>query len=312
MYPTRIRLSISTLELFHTCERMFQLVELLQNAANERATTPIHIFGQAWGVGIVEYLLTGKLDAAVYKMWLAYYPLLEDHQRTEELCIHGLRQAQGKLDAIRSEWEIATFNNKPAIELGFRLNINERFYFESAMDAALRHKGTGGYGVLENKHTMSWLDDITPMYKNSFQALLYSIVLDQVSGQELNSYELKYFVGQFKSSELWKPIIHVFPWKKTLLDRLNLFMTLALDVQRIQQCLDTGIFPMRGHSCLRFNRPCHFFNLCHMRKGDTPKDDAYIEKNKSSHVKEIESLVQFEFALPELINNHIARVKAES
>lgn len=308
MYPSRIRLSISTLELFHTCERLYQLIELLQGD-NERVTTPVHIFGQAWGVGVVRYLLTGDMDEAVYKAWLAYYPVLEDNQRIEELCFHGLMAAKGRMDAIRSDWEIATFKGKPAIELGFRLNINDRFYFESAMDAVLRHKSTGGYGVLENKHTFSWLDDITPMYKNSFQGLLYSTVLDRIAEQPINSYELRYFVGQFKSSEPWKPIIHSFPWKKTLLDRLNLFMTLGLDVQRIQQCLDTGIFPMRGQSCLKYNRPCFFFNMCHMRAGDTPKTDEYVLKNKSDHVKEIESLVQFEFDLSTLVKDHIQRVQ---
>lgn len=308
-YPSKIRLSISTLELFHTCERKYQLIELIQGNEAEREESAIFTFGQAWGAGVVEYLLTGSLDAAVYKAWLNYRPGLEDSGRTEEVCFHGLRMAEQRLKAMRDEYEIAEFNGKPAIELGFRLNINDRFYFESAMDAALRRKRDGSYSILENKHTYSWLEDITPMYKNSIQGLLYSITLDAIAKQELGHYELNYFVGQFSSKSPFTPKIHLFPWKKTLLDRLNCFLSLSLDVQRLQQCVDIDLFPMRGHSCLRFNKPCYFFGTCQMRSKEVKKTDEYILKNKNEHVKEIESQVQFEYNLPELIKNHIERVQ---
>ena len=310
MYPSRIRLSTSAHQLLLECERKWQLTLLLKGAA-ERSDSAIFSFGHGWGAGVVQYLLTGSLDAAVYHAWLAYWPLLEDDKRCEELMFIGLRAAKARLDSIRRDWEVATFNGKPAIELGFRLNINKSFYYESALDAALRHKTDNHYAVLENKHTMSWLDDITPMYKNSSQALIYSVILDKIVEQPIATYGLNYFVGQFKSSDLYKPIIHFFPWRKTLLDRLNFFIALGMDVQRAQTMMDMNIFPMRGHNCMNYGRVCEYFGTCQLRSGDRPKTDQDVEEEKTQHIKEIECTVQFDLELDDIIKDHLQRVREE-
>src|SRR5690348_11348679 len=102
MYPSRIRLSTSSLELFHTCERKWQIVELLKGNSGENDSS-IFTFGRSWGEGIMEYLCTGDLDAAVYHAWRNYVPHLEDETRVEELCYQGLRFAKDKLDEIRMD-----------------------------------------------------------------------------------------------------------------------------------------------------------------------------------------------------------------
>lgn len=321
MYPSRIRLATNSHLLLLRCEREFQLIELLQGAEAEddysfslAEESPILTFGHAWGEGVAEYIATGSLDAAIFKAWTSYYPHLEDEEkgRLEEFCFQGLKVAKDKLDGIREDWEIPTFEGKPARELGFRININKRFYYESAIDAVLQHKREGHLGTLECKHTFHYLDDITPMYKNTSQALVYSIVTDRIAKQLVGQYHLHYFIGQFtKSDGLHLPRIQHHRWKKTLLDRLNFFVALGMDVQRLQMMMDTGIFPMRGHSCLRYNRPCQFFGTCHMRSGDTPKTDEYIEKHKSAHVKEVESRVQFVFELDDIVREHLEAVQKE-
>lgn len=312
MYPSRIRLSTSSRDLLLQCEREYQLIELLQGNDGEK-NNAIFSFGHGWGEGVVEYLLTGSLDAAIYRAWLYYWPHLEDitSTRLEEWCFQGLRQAQSTLDSIREDWEVAEFNGKPARELGFHIDINEKFYWESAMDAVLREKRSGFLGVFECKHTMSYLADITPMYKNSGQALGYSIVLDQIAQQPLATFPLHYFVGQWIRGELPKVTVHWYKWRKTLLDRLNWFLTLGVDVQRLQNLLDMNLFPMRGHSCLRYNRPCQFFGTCNLRSGDIPKDDAYVQTHKSNHVKEVEASIMFRFNLDDIVQNHIRRIEEE-
>lgn len=317
MYPSKIRLATNSHLMLLRCEREFQKIELLQGQeaeGDESDSSSILTFGKAWGEGIVEYLITGNLDSAVYAAWLAYCPILEDEYkgRQEEFVYNGLRVAKEKLDRIREEWEVAYFHNKPARELGFRININERYYYESSIDAALVHKRDRYIATMENKHTHHYLEDVTPMYKNQAQALIYSIVTDKISDTIPASIPLHYFVGQFtKSDGLHKPRIHHFRWKKTLLDRLNLFVALGMDVERLQRMVDINIFPMRGHSCLRYNRPCQFFGTCQLRANDRPKTDEYVEKNKSQHVKEVEASVQFVFSLDEIVKDHLERVKEE-
>lgn len=313
MYPSKIRISTSSWQLLHRCEREYQLVELLTGASGEEHS-PIFSFGHSWGEGVMEYLQTGSLDAAIWRSFLSYWPFLEDAKkmRLEEFVYHGLMAAKGKLDQIRAEWEVAIFNGKPARELGFHIDINDRFYFESAIDGVLKKKSDEPrYAIVENKHTMSWLDDITPMFKNSSQGLMYSIVIDAMTQQTLGDYTLNYFIGQFKSSTPDRPVIHFYPWRKTLLDRLNMFYALGMDVQRLTQMLELNLFPMRGHSCLRYNSPCPFFGTCELRANDTPKTDEYVLKNKTEHIKEVEASIAFRYTLDDIIKDHIAKAQEE-
>lgn len=316
MYPTKIRLATNSHLTLLRCEREFQLVELLQGneEEDEGDFSPSLCFGRAWGEGIVEYIATGRIDAAVHKAWQFYYPISEDDFKgqQEEFCYNGLKVAIPKLEAIRQDWEIATFDGKPARELGFRIDINDKYYYESAIDAVLRHKREPIHSMLENKHTFHYIDDVTPMYKNSSQGLAYSIVIDKIVNQPVNVYHLHYLVGQFRKYEgLHKPLLHHFKWKKTLLDRLNWFVSLGMDVRRTQEMVDLNIFPMRGHSCLRYNRPCRFFGTCQLRANDRPKTDEYVLKNKSQHVKDVEGSVQFRFSLDDIVKDHLQRVKEE-
>lgn len=311
MYPSRIRLSTSNLDVLLRCDREFQIDELLVGGQPAESTSAIFTFGHSWGEGIMEYLVTQDLDAAIYHAWRSYWPHLEDESsgRLEEYCFHALKNAKEKLDMILRDWKVATFNGKPARELGFHLDINERFYFQSMMDGVLEHRREGHFAVLENKHTMSWLEDITPLYKNAFQALMYSVVLDKIANQLLGAYNLHYFVGQFVLKEFPKVRIHHFPWRKTILDRLNLFLSLGMDVQRLQMMLDMNLFPMRGKSCLRYNRTCPHFGTCQLRSNDIPKTDEYVEKNKTAHVREVEASIQFRFKLDEIVADHLRLVQ---
>lgn len=310
LYPTRIRLGTTSLLTLHRCEREYQRDELLQGGEGLRSN-PVLVFGHAWGEGIMEYLQYGDLDRAVYHTWKSYWPQLESDIRLEEMAFYGLRAAKGKLDAILRDYEVAEFEGKPARELGFHLDINERYYFTSMMDGVLRHRRDSHLVLLENKHTHSWIDDISPMYRNSSQALMYSIVLDRIARQTLGMYNLHYFVGQFVKQELPKVRIHHFEWKKTLLDRLNLFVSLGMDVAHLQQCVDTNIFPMRGHSCFSFGRPCKYFGVCQLRSTDVPHTDDSIEKTKSEHVKEVEASVMFRFTLDEIVAEHLKLVEEQ-
>ena len=292
-----LRLSYSTLNLLTGCDRKLQLVKLLEsNEADKEA--PQFSFGHAFGDGVVEYLLTGDMDRALFTAWRAYEPDIEDFRRNVWFAINAVEQAKSTLDELRSEWEVAVFDGKPAAELSFKLIINEWCYFVGYIDAVLRHKRDGHLAVFECKHSTSNLNDLTPMYKNSGQALGYSIVLDRIAEQTLGKYSLFYFVGQLKKPHT--PEYHKYEWKKTLLDRLNWFLTLGLDVERLQRNIEIGVFPMRGNHCLSFNRVCDFFGTCNLHSFDKPKVRS-------------PDLIQYQFVyhLDELVKQHLEAVSAQ-
>lgn len=301
-YKTPVRLSHSALESFLTCERMFQLDRLLEGAP-DKMDYPATVFGKSFGAGVASYLLHQDPDKALFEAYLAYSPVLEDDKRTEEIAINLLLVAFPKLDDLLMDWEVAIFNDKPAVELSFRLNIAETdthiFYFVGYVDVVLKNRWTGRYAILENKTTGMNLIDLDPLYKNSGQALGYSIVLDKITGKENSEYDVLYLVGQLntKSSGGFAPTIHVKTFPKTLQDRLNWFIGLSMDTDRLKQMLELNVFPIRGSACLQYMRPCKHFGVCTMFSLDYYKT---IEEDKIDY--------QFVYSLEELIADHLTRL----
>ena len=289
-----IRLSHSTLELLHSCERKFQLDKLLITDV-EKEETEHTVFGTAFGVGVATYLVTQDATRALFEAWLAYFPELETDKKNMVRCTAALEVAFPRLDTILMEYEIVSFKEKPAVELSFRLNINSDYYFVGYVDAILRHRYTGLHVVLEVKSTGLALHDLSPLYKNSGQALGYSIALDRITGEEQSSYGVLYLVAQLGKD--FVPKVQIFEWTKSLTDRLNWFLTLGLDVRHLEEMAELNVYPKRGSSCLMFNRPCKHFGTCDLHSLDRYKEIT-------------EDLIAYEFVynLDDLVQEHIKRI----
>ena len=289
-----IRLSHSTLELFNSCERMFQLDKLLISDRQSEATADT-VFGTAFGVGVATYLTTQDQEISLYKAWLAYWPELESEKKSVGLMLNALIKSFPVLDTMLQDYEVIEFNGKPAVELSFRININERYYYVGYLDVALRNKHDGVAVALDAKSTGLQLLNLDPLYENSAQVLGYSIALDRIVGESNSSYAVAYFVAQMKKEGEVK--IHPLIFRKTLLDRLNWFITLGGDVQRLELAEDIGFYPRRGGSCLKYNRPCRHFGVCNLSAQDIPKQ------------REPDTIeYDFVFELQDLIDSHLKRI----
>lgn len=291
----RYRLSHSTLDTLNRCERKYQLERLLVSGDREESE---HLsFGHAFGAGVASYLSDQDAEKALFKAWLAYWPEVETEKKSQAICFLALQNAFRVLDDILQEYELVYFEGKPACELSFRLNIDEDYYFVGYVDAVLRHRYHGVYVVFEVKTTGLALLDLAPAYKHSGQALGYSIALDRIVGHELSSYGVLYFVAQLGKDINSPTKIHVLPFDKTLLDRLNWFVTLGLDVKHLHEMQELGIYPKRYTACLSFNKPCRHFGTCHLHSLDTPK---VIEPDEVDY--------QFVYDLEELVADHLRRI----
>lgn len=298
-----IRLSHSALETLLTCERLFQLDRLLEGTPPKQ-DYPATVFGKAFGAGVATYLLNQDTDKSLWEGWLAYTPILEDEKRTEEILLNLLLVTFPKLDDLLQDWELAFFQGKPAVELSFRLNGLGKesgihnLYFVGYVDVVLKNRWTGNYAILENKTTGLDLLDLDSLYKNSGQALGYSIILDRITGESHSEYGVLYLIGQLKSRSGggFQPVVHIREYHKTLQDRLNWFISLGMDAARLEQMLELNVFPLRGGSCLQYMRACKHFGTCGMQMLDRYK---VIEEDTIDY--------QFVYDLQELINNHLER-----
>lgn len=294
----KIRLSHSALDVLNTCERKFQLERLLTGAP-DREDSAHTVFGTAFGAGVASYMLHQDADLALYEMWKAYYPIIEDGMKTEEQCLGLLTSMFPVLDNLLMDWEVQHFNSKPAIELGFRLDIDDKFYYVGYVDLVLRNRFSGKAAIFEVKTTSLGLTDLDPLYKNSGQALGYSIVLDHILGEANSEYEVIYCVGQINSKTAFSFKQHILPYAKTIHDRLDWFITLGMDVKRLHMMLDMNVFPRRGSSCLKFMRGCPHLGVCNLHGLDEYKE---LEEDLNHY--------DFTYNLDDLIQEHIERINA--
>lgn len=293
-----IRLSYSALKSFGECERLFQLDRLLVNERTKEESAALSL-GKAFGAGVQTYLLTQDQDKAIFECYKSYWPVLEEPEkaRSEEHAVSLLLVTIPQLDNLLQDWEIATFNGKPAIELSFRLDIDHKFYYVGYVDVILKNRWNGGYAVGEVKTTGLKLNDLSPLYRNSGQALGYSIVLDTIVGADQSEYDLLYLVGQ--TSDLHNHKFQPMLFKKTILDRLNWFIALGMDVQRLHQMLDMNVFPMRGDHCLQYMRPCRHFGTCTLTTLDRYKEEV-----------EDTTVYDFTFSLDTIVAEHLSRINS--
>lgn len=295
-----IRLSHSALDELHECERKFQLSRLLVDPT-VREENEHTVFGRAYGAGIATYMVTQNSDQSIFQMFLAYWPELESDKKNQAMCVAALMNAFPLLDTLLMEYEIAIFKNKPAVELSFRLDITDELYFVGYIDLVLRNRSTGIYSVWDAKSTGLSLLDLSPLYQNIGQVLGYSVALDRIVGEPVASYDVGFIVAQLDSRTQKARKTHLMTWNKTLLDRLKWFMTLTMDAKKIEMMQETGHWPMRGDSCLSFNRPCRYFGTCNLHALD-------VEKNREEDTIEYD----FRYNIDELIQDHLARMPLTS
>jgi hypothetical protein len=140
----------------------------------------------------------------------------------------------------------------------------------------LREKSSGKVVVLEVK-TTGVSGSVNPAtYKNSAQAIGYSIVLDKIF-PALSSYEVLYLVYHTKTRD-YEPL----PFTKNYLQRALWIRELLLDLDIIGLYEEAGVYPMRGESCVSFGRDCEYLNTCalstaYLTKPCTPQDEDKVE-----------------------------------
>lgn len=296
MDPRLQRLSYSGLLTLHSCPRKFQLDKLQAEVEYEDAESSVTFaFGHIVGHGIQRALEGVSESQIIWEMFLMWEPdLLSENIRQNKCFYRGVFAVQ-KFLALRNagylkDWELVTYNGKPACELSFRISLPGGFYYRGFVDVVLRNTVTDEVMVLELKTTSA--TNLNPAtYKNSSQAIGYSVVLD-VLFPSLSSYQVLYLVYTTKNYE-YNPL----PFEKSYLQRALWIRELLLDVEVIQLYEESGVYPMRGESCYEFYRECKYLGVCTLA---TEKlTDPFTE------IKEEE--FQIELSLQDLITSQLSK-----
>lgn len=266
-------LSHSSRTNLHKCPRKFQLYRLsskqvLLSDEKEIQQGVTFAYGSAVGVG-VQSVLEGKTEDQVYlDTFLEWDVDLLDYDDKREKSFWLAMMAVKKFILLRAagflnDYELVYYKGKPAIELSFQINLPDGFKYRGFLDAALQHKVTKKAMVLENKTSSGTAN--SAYFKNSGQALGYSVVLDQLF-PGLSSYNVLYLVYETKSMEYVE-----LPYTKSLLQRALWLQELLIDTQMIELYQSYETYPMHGENCFDFFRECEYLSLCTLTTANLTK-----------------------------------------
>lgn len=298
----RIRqLSYSSLLTLHNCPRKFELYKKRTEHRTEdsETSTITFSFGHVVGEAIQLALTSGTTyEQIVFKMFTTWHADLFAYDPKGAKSLWDAIIALKRFISLREsgfleDYELVYYQGKPACELSFCINFPDGFRYRGHVDAVLRSKATGEVLVLECKTTGS--KTLSPStYKNSAQAIGYSIVLDAIF-EDLSSYEVLYLVYQTHSRE-YTPI----PFVKTYLQRALWIQELLLDIETIKLYEGAGVYPMRGESCYNFYRDCEYLQSCTMSNTYLVKPCTPEAEDKTDY--------QVTLTLADLLENQLKKV----
>jgi|ERR1700748_72283 len=302
-------LSYSSLLTLHACPRKFQLYKLKSERASQDEIAGVTFaFGHVVGQGIqdvFEQRSYRDITLRMFAMWDA--SSLYDTDTKRHKSFSEAVQCIRKFIALRKsgfleEYELVYVPNpttgqlEPACELGFAVNVFDGFVYRGFVDAVLRNKVTGEIVVLECKTT--WMREVsTAAYKNSGQALGYSVVLDSLF-PGISSYSVLYLVYSTTTLEF-----SCLPFAKSFGQRAEWIRSLVFDVEDIVRYEEIGFYPKRGESCNDFFRECEYFNVCNLSTSYLAKP--MIEKQEELEAAEARYTHRFELA--DIIEKQVAR-----
>lgn len=300
-------LSYSGLLTLHNCPRKFELNRLVPTGVdfdNDEDSAGHLDFGTIVGNGIQELLISKSLDRAMFRAFLDWKDNLESDrgQKSAKTFWHAL-QAISKFTEMMngplSQYELAYYQGKPAVELGFAVDCGHGFTYRGKLDALLIHKIKREFLPLECKTTgWNYLDEA--MYGNSSQGIGYGIVIDRVAHEskvEFSGYDIFYPVYMTKKQE-WVP----FRFPKNNTSRALWLQSTLLDVDNIQQYADLDYFPTRGESCFSFGRQCRHYGTCHL------SNELLIGEKSSIPVK-LDKIGEYpiEFSMQDLVEAQVSK-----
>ena len=290
----------------HKCPRKFQLYRLSADKiateeVKEREQGVTFAYGKVVGVGM-QSALEGKSEEQVFLDCFLEWDvdLLDETPRQKKsfwLALFAAKKFMAlREDGFLEDYELIYYQGKPAVELSFQITLPNDFKYRGFLDGVLRHKQTGEIMVLENKTSSGRAN--SAQYKNSGQALGYSVVLD-ILFPEVSSYTVLYLVYESRSFEYVE-----MPFKKSLLQRALWLQELLIDTETILKYEQYNCYPMYGESCFDFFRECEYLGTCTLQTENLVKP---LTSTLLEEIEESEKTFQFTTTFEELVSSQLAK-----
>lgn len=274
-YPiTVLELSHSTLQAYHSCPRKLEFAKLFKYNLYTRGIAGDAGIALHKAVGV--YLQTKNKEKAIFTLMLAYPIDLCSNPLWKwslEATYAGLLKLITYLN-LHTELELATIENKQAVEIPFLINIHHGIkdlmpvVYRGFIDFIFYDRMQNSYKIVDLKGTTYDIKDIYTKWRWDSQCLPYALVLKRALNQNVKELDVEYLVAKVHLLE--SSVISLEYYKSTE-DIQEWTQDLIVDLTTIKTCIQTQWFPRRSSSCLNFGRTCQFYDLCESRNLKTIK-----------------------------------------
>ena len=259
VHPNLKRLSSSSVGLFFSCPRKFQLTRTL--AAGASAELDVHTqFGLAVGAG-AQSVISDLPYSKLYQQYLAWPGDLEDpYSIKDKKTFYDTLIASDRFSSFWREGFLSTYKlYKNAIELGYTIQFPNNFEYRGYIDAVVEERKNPGVLVPVELKTTKSTTITESMYANSSQAVGYSAVVDYLSNSSTVVSTAMYFIySSMKREWTYMPVPVT---KAAQVDHLIGIMQI---IHQIEEYSRQDHFPKNGNACYSFGRECRFFGICGM------------------------------------------------
>lgn len=304
--PRLLLLSNSSCSILNKCARKFQLYRLnsLSASSETEEQTLTFDFGAAVGYGIQNILQGKSIESTLFDIFVSWKGDIEYINTKQSKSFWEALLAVQQFKTIKdsgylNDYELVYWKGKPAVELSFRIKLPNGFMYRGFIDAVLKHSLTNAVVCLENK-TTSYRNVNPAQYKNSGQALGYSVVLDHIF-PKLSSYQVLYLVYTTPRKEYIE-----LPFDKNGLQRAEWLTEKLMETKKIEMYEELDHYPKNGDFCYDFYRECDYLGLCTL---STERLIKPLTKSMLREIEEQESNYDFDLDFFDLVESQIERNK---
>ncbi len=294
-YPIKfLQLSNSSIKLYQSCHRKFELRKLCGLSQQTRELAPE--VGKAMHNMYQTYLVTGDREAALFEL-LTKYPVDLNNNPTNPRSVEACYATAMEImsHAHLANYEIAQIDCKdgvrrPAIEVPFRIvlkdfSLDGQWHYEPEPDNPLKVKRVPNipvvyvgfidailfdvttmneFAVVDLKTFRDDSLDLTAKFAYDEQCLPYGMVLEHVLGGNFEGFVVKYLAAHI---DIRTPRVGLYSFEKNREDIQDWARGFLATLHSIRWEFSQQWFHRNraGESCRAWRKDCEFFQICNSR-----------------------------------------------
>jgi hypothetical protein len=275
----KLRLSYSSLNLFNSCARKFELNKIYRHFQRPRSSGFAAEVGTSLHAGFQNYLIHADETEAKFALLKSFPHELQYYQTNTYRDVNAaLSTLESMIENYEAEPELALAyfqdsegKKKPCIEVPFEIIIEgaeipgfDQVSLMGYIDAVMLKSGE--FGPLDIKTHRDWDSvNLDAKYVFNTQQVPYGLVIDHIAGSKQQNFTAIYMDCYV---DLIKPRVHFLDYQKDA-QKIERWLTeFILTLRQLKNYILLDTFPRTNSGCVSYGSPCYFLDLCEEERRD--------------------------------------------